>query len=55
MYSDIKIRIQIDHQPDARVFQFIILTFIYSRAVYVVGAVNRPDHEHSTAITTKRR
>jgi hypothetical protein len=69
--------IQIKHQPDATVFEFIILTFVYSstsfgrfpahhqelndcslqppvlpsyrgdsRAVFVVGPVGRPDHEH---------
>jgi len=36
--------IQRNHQPDATISQFIILTFIY-----------QPDHEHSTAITTIRR
>jgi hypothetical protein len=50
--------IQINHQPDATVFQLIILTFVYrgdSRAVFVVGLAGRPDHEHSTTITTIRR
>jgi len=79
--------IQINHQPDATIFQFIILTFIYSSICFgrspahhqelnycssslwfylriVVIAVlcswsgrpaSRPDHEHSTAITTIRR
>ena len=42
--------IQINHQPDARIFQFIILTFVYSSACF--GPAIRPDHEHSTAITT---
>jgi len=42
--------IQINHQPDATIFQFIILIFIYSSKCY-----DRPDHEHSTAITTIRR
>ena len=28
--SVFKIQIQINHQPDATIFQFIILTFIYS-------------------------
>jgi hypothetical protein len=78
--------IQINHQPDATIFQFIILTFIYSstcigrspahhqelndcggslwfylRIVVIAvmcswsGRLNRPDHEHGTAITTIRR
>ena len=80
--------IQIDHQPHATIFQFIILTFIYSSTCFgrspahhqelndcssslwfylriVVIAVlfswsgrlvdNRPDHEHSTTVTTIRR
>ena len=75
--------IQIDHQPDATIFQFIILTFVYSPTCFgrspahhqelndcsgslwfylriVVTVVlrswsGRPDHEHSTAITTIRR
>jgi len=72
--------IQINHQPEATVFQFIILTFIYSSTGFgrfpahhqelndcnaslwfylriVVTAVlgDRPDQEHSTAITTIRR
>jgi hypothetical protein len=74
--------IQINHQPDATVFQFIFLTFIYSSTCFgrfpahhqelndcsgslwsylriVVTAVlcscGRPDHEHSTAVTTIRR
>ena len=36
-YSDIlnsRIIIQINHQPDARIFQFIILTFIYSSTCF---------------------
>ena len=40
--------IQINHQPDATIFQLIILTFIYSSAC-------RIDHEHSTTVTTIRR
>jgi hypothetical protein len=78
--------IQINHQPDTTIFQFIILTFVYSstcfgrfpvyhqelnecssrplalplylgdsRAVFVFGPVNRPDHENSMTITTIRR
>jgi hypothetical protein len=30
----LKSSIQIDHQPDATIFQFIILTFIYSSACF---------------------
>jgi len=41
--------IHINHQPDATIFQFIILTFIYSSTCF------RPYHEHSMAITTIRR
>jgi len=37
--------IQINHQPDATIFQFIILTFII---------IHRPEHEHSTTVTTIR-
>jgi hypothetical protein len=72
--------IQINHQPDATIFQFIILTFIYSstcvvrfpahhqelndcsgslwfylRIVVIVVLCSwsgRPDHEHSTTVTT---
>ena len=79
--------IEINHQPDAKFFQFIILTFIYSSTCFgrfpahhqelngcsgslwfyfgiVVSVVlcswsgrpaGRPDHEHSTTITTIRR
>jgi hypothetical protein len=79
--------IQIKNQPDSTIFQFIILTFIYSSAYFgpfpanhqelnacsgslwfclriVVTVVlcswlgrpaGRPNHEHSTAITTIRR
>ena len=75
--------IQINHQPDVTIFQFIILTFIYSSTCFecspahhqelndcsgslwfylriVVVAVlcswsGRPDHEHSTTVTTIRR
>jgi hypothetical protein len=79
--------IQINHQPDATIFQFIILMFIYSSTCFgrflshhqelndcsrslgfylriVVTAVlcswsgrlaGRPDHEHSTTVTTIRR
>ena len=75
--------IQINHQPDATVFQFIILMFVYSSTCFgrfpahhqelndcsgslwfylriVVTVVlcsrsGRPDHEHSTTITTIRR
>jgi hypothetical protein len=78
--------IQINHQPDATIFQFIILTFVYSSTCFgrfpahhqelndcsdslwfylriVVTAVlcswsgwsvGRPDHEHSTTVTTIR-
>ena len=75
--------IQIDHQPDATIFQFIILTFIYRstgfglshahhqelnncssslwfylRTVVIdvlCSWLGRPDHEHSTTVTTIRR
>ena len=83
--------IQINHQPDATIFQFIILTFIYSSTCFgrfpahhqelndcsgsrwfylrilvivviviavlpsYLGRAGRPDHEHSTIITTIRR
>jgi len=75
--------IQINHQPDATIFQFIILTSIYSSTCFgrfpahhqefndcssslwfffriVVTVVlcswsGRPDHEHSTTVTTIRR
>src|SRR5215471_8051936 len=79
--------IQINYQPDATVFQFIILTFVYSSTCFmrfpahhqelndcsdslwfylriVVTVVlcswsgrpaGRPDHEHSTTVTTIRR
>jgi hypothetical protein len=65
--------IHINHQPDATIFQFIILTFIYSLTCfgrfpahhqeldYCNGSlwfylrIGRPDHEHSTTITTIRR
>ena len=61
--------IQIDHQPDAKIFQFIILTFIYNSTCFGRSPAHhqelndcssslwfyRPDHEHSTAITTIRR
>ena len=43
--------IQINYQPDATIFQFIILTFVYRAG----RPVSRPDHEHSTAVTTIRR
>jgi hypothetical protein len=33
--------IQINHQPDATVFQFIILTFVYSSTCF--GPAGRPD------------
>jgi hypothetical protein len=78
--------VQINHQPDATDFQFIILTFVYSSTSFgrfpayhqelndcsgslwfylriVVTVVlcswsgrpaSRPDHEHSTTITTIR-
>jgi len=32
--------IQINHQPDATIFQFIILTFVYSSTCF--GAFSRP-------------
>ena len=79
--------IQINHQPDATIFQFIILTFVYNstcfgrfpvhhqelsdcsgslwfylRIVVIVvlcswsgRQAGRPEHEHSTTVTTKRR
>jgi hypothetical protein len=75
--------IQINHKPNATIFQLIILTFIYSSTNFgrfpahhqefndcsvslcfylriVVTVVlcswsDRPDHEHSTIITTIRR
>jgi hypothetical protein len=75
--------IQINHQPDATVFQFIILTSVYSSTCFgrfsahhqeindssgslwfylrtVVTVVlcswsGRPNHEHSTIVTTIRR
>jgi hypothetical protein len=49
--------IQINHQRDATIFQFIILTFVYSSTCFgcVRGRADRPDHEHGTAITTIRR
>jgi hypothetical protein len=78
-FRDNQTKVQINHQPDATIFRFIILTFIYSStcfgrfpahhqelndrsgspwfylcAVFVVGPT-RPDHKHSTAITTIRR
>jgi len=40
--------VQINYQPDATIFQFIILTFVR-------GWAGRPDHEHSTAVTTIRK
>ena len=73
--------IQINHQPDATILQFIILTFVYSstrfgcfpahhqelndcsgslglylRIVVIVMLCSwsgRPDHEHSTTVTTR--
>jgi len=67
--------IQINHQPDATIFQFIMLTFVYSSTCfrrfpahhqelddcsgslwfYLRIVAGRPDHEHSTTITTIRR
>jgi hypothetical protein len=61
--------IQINHQPDATISQFIILTFIYSSTCFKRSPAHhqerndcsgslwfyRPNHEHSTAITTIRR
>jgi hypothetical protein len=76
--------IQINHQPDATTFQFIIwrlftaqhvsgvfqpiirssmtavaasaFTFVsWWQSCYVRGRAGRPDHEHSTTITTIRR
>jgi hypothetical protein len=39
--------IQINHQPDAKIFQFIILTFIYSSTCF--GRFSRPSSgAHST-------
>jgi len=32
--------IQINHQPDAKIFQFIVLTFVYSSTCF--GAFSRP-------------
>jgi hypothetical protein len=77
------LHIQINHQRDAKIFHFTILTFIYSSTCFgrfsahhqelddcsdslwfylriVVTVVlyswsGRPDHEHSTTITTIRR
>jgi hypothetical protein len=78
--------IQINRQPDATIFQFIVLTFVYSSTYFgrfhayhqelndcsgslwfylriVVTVVlcswagrpaDRPDHEHSTTVTTIR-
>jgi hypothetical protein len=75
--------IQINHQPDATVFQFLILTFVYSSTCFgrlpahnqglndfsgslwfylriVVTVVlcswsGRPDHKHSTTVTTIKK
>ena len=79
--------VQINHQPDATIFLFIILMFVYSSTRFgrfpahhqelsgcsgslwfylriVVTVVlfswsgqppGRPDHEHSTTVTTIRR
>jgi len=56
--------IQINHQPDATIFQFIILTFVYSstcfgldsrgdsRAVFVIGPA-RPRTQHDCHHDTK--
>jgi len=42
--------IQINHQPDATIFRFIILTIIYISTCF-----GQPDHEHSTTVTTIQR
>ena len=62
--------IQINHQPDATIFQFIILTFVYSSTCFGRFPAHhqelndcsgnlwfylRIDHEHSTTVTTIRR
>ena len=76
--------VQINHQPDVKIYQFIKLTFVYSSTCFgrfpahhqellndsseslwfylriVVTVVlclwsGRPDHEHSTTVTTIRR
>jgi len=47
--------IQINPQPDATIFQFIILKFVYSSTCFGRFSTGRPDHEHSTTVTTIRR
>jgi hypothetical protein len=65
--------VQINHQHDATIFQFIILTFVYSLtcfgrflahhqelngcsgSLWFYLRAGRPDHEHSTTVTTIRR
>jgi len=39
----IKTTIQIDHQPDATIFQFIILTFIYSSTCFRRSPAHRQE------------
>ena len=43
--------IQIDHQPDATIFQFIILTFVYSSTIF--GRQARPRTQHDYHHDTK--
>jgi hypothetical protein len=49
--------VQINHQPDATVFQFIILTYIYSSTSFgrIRDRAGRPDHEQNMTITTIQR
>jgi hypothetical protein len=56
--------IQINHQPDATIFQFIILSFVYSSTCFgrfsahhqeLDDCSGRPEHEHRTTVTTIRR
>jgi hypothetical protein len=44
--------VQINHQPDATIFQFIILSSGESRAVFVVGPA-RPRTQHDCHYDTK--
>jgi hypothetical protein len=48
--------IQINHQPEATIFQFIILKFVYICAVFVVGPdgwLARPRTQHDCHHDTK--
>jgi hypothetical protein len=45
--------IKINHQPKKTIFQFIILTFVYSSACF--GRFLAHHQEHSTTVTTIRR